>query len=142
MLKNLFILILLFSSLQSFGHGENNPGPNGGFIRMPGAFHTELVFDKNDNSFYLYLLDINFKNPTAKNSFVEAVLEQKHNKSLKFACEVINENHFQCKTGKWYSKDSGKLTLLVKRDEAEGTAIYNLPLKWENQDKVDHSMHH
>ena len=146
-MKNYFyILIISFISIHSFGHGEDKPGPNGGFIRMPGVFHTEIVFDKKDDSFHLFLLDIEFKNPTVKNSSVDAMLEQKRNKKVKFSCEVMGGNHFHCKPDKGYSKDSGKLTLKVKRDGAEGTAEYIFPLKWDegttSDKKTDHSSHH
>ncbi len=141
----IYLLTMLFVSVQSFGHGENKPGPNGGFIRMPGVFHTEVVPDKKDDSFHLFLLDLEFKNPTVKNSSVEALLEQKRNKKVKFSCEVMGVNHYHCKPDKGYSKDSGKLTLKVKRDGAEGNAEYQFPLKWaedsQNKEEVDHSHH-
>lgn len=141
----IYLLTTLFVSVQSFGHGENKPGPNGGFIRMPGVFHTEVVPDKKDDSFHLFLLDLEFKNPTVKNSSVEALLEQKKNKKVKFACEVMGGNHYHCKPDKGYSKDSGKLTLKVKRDGAEGNAEYELPLKWAqgtpSKKEIDHSHH-
>lgn len=146
MKRYFYILIISLISIHSFGHGEDKPGPNGGFIRMPGVFHTEIVFDKKDDSFHLFLLDIEFKNPTVKNSSVDAMLEQKRNKKVKFSCEVMGGNHYHCKPDKGYSKDSGKLTLKVKRDGAEGTAEYILPLKWakgaKDAKETDHSSHH
>lgn len=140
-----FLLAVLLFSINSFGHGEDKPGPNGGFIRMPGVFHTEIIPDEKDGSFHLFLLDIEFKNPTVNNSSVEALLEQKRNKKVKFSCEVMSGNHYHCKPDKGYSKDSGKLTLKVKRDGAEGSAEYQFPLKWaegvQNKKKNDHSHH-
>jgi hypothetical protein len=35
--------MVLMSGVFAWGHGEDKPGPNGGYIQMPGAFHTELV---------------------------------------------------------------------------------------------------
>jgi len=146
MKKYFYILIATLISVNSFGHGENKPGPNGGFIRMPGVFHTEVVFDKKDDSFHLFLLDIEFKNPTVKNSSVDAILEQKRNKKVQFSCEVTGGNHYHCKPDKGYVKDSGKLVLKVRRDGAEGTSEYELPLRWaegtKSEKKTDHSLHH
>lgn len=144
-MKFIYLIASLLISTKSFGHGEDKPGPNGGFIRMPGVFHTEVVPDKKDDSFHLFLLDLEFKNPTVKNSSVEALLEQQRNKKVKFSCEVMGGSHYHCKPDKAYSKDSGKLTLKVKRDGAQGSAEYQLPLKWnENSNKkkeMDHSHH-
>jgi hypothetical protein len=62
----LFAAILFQHTLAS-AHGEDKAGPNGGFIRMPGAFHTELVPSGKDK-LKVYLLDIQWKNPSLKNS--------------------------------------------------------------------------
>ncbi len=143
-MKNLVLAFSLLLSTQSFGHGEDKPGPNGGFIRMPGVFHTEVVPDQKDNSFHLFLLDLEFKNPTVKNSTVDATLELKRNK-VTFKCEVMGGNHYHCKPNKDYAKNSGRLVLKVKRDGANGTAEYQLPLKWANDShlkkEMDHSNH-
>ncbi len=146
-MKNyLYILTIFLISLNSFSHGENKPGPNGGFIRMPGIFHTEVVPDKMSDSFHLFLLDLAFKNPTVKNSSVEVLLEQPRNKKVKFSCEVMESNHFYCKPEMVYSKDVGTLILRVKRDGAFGIAKYNFPLLWgkdsQGHKNIDHSSHH
>lgn len=113
---------------QVFAHGENKPGPNGGFIQMPGAFHTELILDEDDGSFHLFLLDMNFKNPTAQNSSVQASLDQKKKPRVNFKCEVMGGNHYHCKPDKKYAFNSGQITLNVKRKGASAVAVYNLPL--------------
>ncbi len=41
--------------------------PNGGFIKMPGAFHTEVV-PVGQNKLKVFLLDMNWKNPSILNS--------------------------------------------------------------------------
>lgn len=43
LLKVLFVFIIAIGSSIAFAHGEVKAGPHNGFIRMPGAFHTELV---------------------------------------------------------------------------------------------------
>ena len=58
------ITALIFSTLtvlsvNLFAHGEDKPGPHGGYIRMPGSFHTEVVKEKA--GYRVYLLDINWK---------------------------------------------------------------------------------
>lgn len=63
-----FLLLSLFLTPYAFSHGENKPGPHGGQIRMPGAFHTELLVETHMAR--VYLLDVNFKNPTTLNSTV------------------------------------------------------------------------
>ncbi len=142
MKKYLSLLILFFGCANVFGHGENKYGPNGGYIKMPGVFHTELVFDKKDNSFQLFLLDIQFKNPTVKNSSVSATFEDKKIK-INFKCNVSNANHFKCQPDQKYESKSGKLRLEVVRDGAKGVAEYQFPLKlMEQKDPSNHSNHH
>lgn len=41
--KLLLTSAIALSWSSSFAHGEGKPGPNGGEIRMPGAFHTEAI---------------------------------------------------------------------------------------------------
>ncbi len=155
MKRNLIVLqiaLLTFVfTTQAFGHGEDKPGPNGGFMRMPGVFHTEVVPDKKDQSFHLYLLDIEFKNPTVKDSTVDAHFEYKGKPNIKFSCEVMGGNHYYCKPSQKYSSKKGKLVLNVKREGQMGTSVYEMPLKWQTAQTVPqapsdahkgHDMHH
>jgi hypothetical protein len=148
MKKMILGLVLNLICSISLGHGESKPGPNGGFIRMPGAFHTELVLEKNQTFFDVYLLDMEFKNPRVKNSAVTAVLEQKRNKKVSFVCHEVDGHHYRCKSGDQspidFTKDLGQLSLNVKRDGVEGKALYELPLKWTEKSPpvMDHSAHH
>ena len=82
-MKATWYFIFVFSAFASltqldfaFAHGENVLGPNGGHIRMPGAFHTELV-QTSDQGFKVFLLDVDWKNPVTSNSAVEARLRIK-----------------------------------------------------------------
>lgn len=61
-----YFLLSLFLTSYAFSHGESKPGPHGGHIRMPGAFHTELLVQTHMAK--VYLIDMNFKNPTTFNS--------------------------------------------------------------------------
>lgn len=123
------LVFMLLFQIKAFGHGEDKPGPNGGYIRMPGAFHTELV-QINDQKFKVYLLDINWKNPTTKDSSLEA--------SIKFKAESINASCkaestvFVCDLPKGKSLKSAKeISLKAKRENAVGAvASYELPLRF------------
>jgi hypothetical protein len=124
----LFFTATLLSGLLAFAHGEDKPGPNGGHIKMPANFHTEVIADK-DGSFHIYLLDIQFKNPTVKNSEIKAyVMNGKKKTSLK--CSVMGENHFHCK-GRKPIKFANSLVVKAKREGtwASMDAKYSLPLK-------------
>ena len=54
------LVLLIFSSSIANTHGMDKLGPHKGYVQMPGAFHTEVVQDK-DGSFRIYLLDVEFK---------------------------------------------------------------------------------
>lgn len=92
----------------AFGHGEDKPGPHGGAIRMPGAFHTELV-KESPTKFKIYLLDIDFKKPVTKNSEVKA---------NGIACKP-RKKYFECSL----PKPAKEVTILAKREGAGGGAV-------------------
>ena len=119
MKKWVYAVIILVGSV-ALSHGGDKPGPHGGFIEMPGAFHTEVVPEEG-NSFKVYLIDINFENPT-----VEAWLENGKKKDV-LAC-TAKEDHFQCAPKSPVGKAT-KLVVKAKREQAEGNeATYKLPL--------------
>lgn len=139
----LAFLITLLLSTNAFAHGEDTPGPHNGYIRMLGAFHVEAAAD-TDGSFHVFLLDVNFKNPTIKDSSIEMALVQESKKNP-FKCDVMGNNHFHCKPIGKYNLKTGKLLVKAKREGAVGEGSYDLPLKWksvENETKSeDHSNH-
>lgn len=121
-----FLLSLFLTPTLTFAHGEEKPGPHGGHIQMPGAFHTELVLDK-DQSAHIYLLDMNFTNPSIKDSSVEVTAKTK-GKSVAFQCMIMNENHFHCTPEKKYPA-TAKIIVKAVREKAPGNeAVYKLPL--------------
>lgn len=140
-MKIAFLISLLFS-INAFAHGEDSPGPHNGYIKMLGAFHVEAAQD-TDGSFHVFLLDVAFKNPVAKNSSVELSVKQKA--ETKFTCEIMGNNHFHCVPPKKTSLDRGKLIIKANREGATGEAQYNLPLKWKTSTPeakpMDHSNH-
>lgn len=145
-----FISLLILSNLfasQAFSHGEDKYGPNKGYIRMPGTFHTEVVPQK-DGSYQIYLLDVQNKNPKVQDSTVALELKTL-SKTINFVCAPKNETYFHCKNEeiKKESKE-GQIILKTKRNAiAAKEAIYNLPLKLEfpNKSKAaplqTHDMH-
>ena len=150
-MKQIFIsLIITLSAVNILAHGEDKPGPHGGHIKMPANFHTEVISDK-DGSFHVYLLDIQFQNPTVKDSEIKAyVMNGKKKANLK--CSVMGTNHFHCKGSK--PAKTGSLILKAKREGtwASMDAKYDLPLKsFDAKPEInspapaqseDHSKHH
>lgn len=126
-MRVILFLSLLFSFSLALAHGEDKEGPHGGFIRMPGAFHTELMLSE-DMSAHVFLLDMEFKNPTVKDSSIE-ITHVDGKKKTTFKCSVMGSNHFHCIPEKKYSA-KGKLLVKATRDKAPGNEVsYELPLK-------------
>ncbi len=147
-MQKIWVTILLLLALSNFAlaHGEDKHGPNGGYIRMPGAFHTEVVPDKI-GTLRVYLLDIQFENPSVKDSELKAFIT-KNKKKKELKCVVV-DNYFLCTGAK--SIKSGELVLMPKREGVQGIeAKYKLPLKLiapdveaeSNSAPNDHSKHH
>lgn len=131
-------IALSLSSWNAFGHGEDKLGPNGGFIRMPGAFHTELV-PNGKNSLKVFLLDINWKNPTVKDS----TLKVTHIGSKRTEVCKIQTHYYICA----FPKDvdltiKGELSVEAQRAGQKGKIVsYELPLKLQENDS-GHGSHH
>lgn len=123
---------LLLSSIMGatslYGHGEDHPGPNGGFVKMPGAFHTELV-PEGEKNIKVYLLDMGFQNPMTKGSTVSAKMTA-NGKNLDITC-TAQVDFFKCALPvKLSAALSGKIVIEAERDGKKGVpATYNLPLK-------------
>lgn len=125
----------------AFSHGENKPGPHKGYIRMPGAFHTEVV-PVGNSKFKIYLLDIEWKNPSVQNS----KLEVKHlgqDRAVEVQCDQKSD-HFSCALPKGLSLKKGKLLVMAVRENSPGTEMaYDLPLSFDLPGNVDpHKGHH
>lgn len=122
---------------QAGAHGEERLGPNGGYIKMPGAFHTELV-PAGKNAFKVFLLDIEWKNPSTKNSSV--VLSFHSASKIEAKCGV-EKNFYLCNfDSKVDLTKKGELILQAKREGQVGNeAKYALPLTLESE--TDHSKH-
>lgn len=128
-MKKIIVGIILFAASFLWAHGGDEPGPHGGFVKMPGAFHTELVQLK-DGTFKVYLLDMEFKNPVVENSEVKAWSVSGSKKS-EIPCEAMGNDHFHCMP-KVKPIKGEQLIVKAKRDQAQGNeATYKLPLKLE-----------
>ncbi len=127
-----FRALPLLLPVLAFGHGEDKPGPNGGYIRMPGAFHTEVVPEKE--SFRVYLLDVAWQNPTVKNSYVRySGTGQKE-----IRCRA-KKTYFLCPFPKGVKLDKGRLQISSQREGTTGAdALYDLPLKFSTPASPHH----
>ena len=138
------IFTLLFSSAFAAAHGEDRPGPNGGYIRMPGAYHTEVVVTE-PHRLKVYLLDINWKNPTVKESGVKVSIASA--KPASTDC-IAAKDHFVCELPKNVNLQStGTLNLISTRAKQKGAgATYALPLSFgaaaAEPAKDEHHNHH
>lgn len=123
-MKIFIFLTLMINTSIVFGHGGNKPGPNGGHIQMPGAFHTELVIEKQMAR--VYLLDINFKNPTTESSNILFTAFTK-SKAEKVSC-VDKKTYYECPLSEKASNYSN-ISIKATRKKANGKeALYDLPL--------------
>ena len=127
-LKAIFLLLISGYFAQfAHSHGLNKPGPHGGFIKMPGTFHTELV-PLSENEWKIYLLDENIKNPTVKNSSISGAAKLRDGQTP-LTCKVV-EDFFLCTLQATGPKETPtKLQFESKRSGGPlGVSIYQLPL--------------
>lgn len=134
-----FLTVSLFvMSLSVFAHGENKAGPHGGHIRMPGAFHTELVLESQ--VVRVYLLDMSFKNSTTENSKISLSALSKAG-SIPAHCSE-KKTFYECRFPEKISTYS-KIKLTAQRKGLKGKEVhYPLPLKFKDASMdIDHSQH-
>lgn len=125
-MKLAFVTILMTLSAQLFAHGMNKPGPNGGYIRMPGAYHVELV--STDTETKVYILDIGFKKLPVTNALVSMSL--KGAKDFPVKCRKEAE-FFRCDIKGSELKMYKELTITSsKAGEKQASSVYSLPLSF------------
>jgi len=137
----LSVLVGILFSASLFAHGEDQLGPHKGFIRMPGAFHTELVIQSR--AIRVYLLDIEWKNPTNQKSSVDVFVRQK-SKIAQTQC-LPKRDFFECPLPAGVKLNSGEIVVTAKRENLpEATATYKLPLQLSKSVKQadSHKNHH
>jgi hypothetical protein len=121
-------LSLLLKSFPLYAHGEDKPGPHGGYIRMPGTFHTEVV-PNGKKSIKIYLVDLNFKNPATLSSKIKGWIKQ-NDKSSDIVCEA-KRDFFKCELPVGFSLENGLLEVTANRMGASGVPVqYKLPLSF------------
>jgi hypothetical protein len=135
----IFLAIVLLSP-NVFAHGEDKPGPHGGFIKMPGAFHTELV-QLSPNQLRVYLLDIDFKNPVVENSNIK--ISTRNKKLINAKCKPEKDS-FLCDFPKSISLTRrGSLRVAATRLGQAGVPIeYKIPFSLPDAESGSHHDHH
>lgn len=121
---------LLLIATFAHAHGENKPGPHGGEIRMPGAFHVEVKLSGRE--LQVFLLDIEFKSPVIENSSVEIFATRGQESPVALPCrpsKVATSPHFVCLNPRFQLKDGDLLKVRTKRGEMKGQDVeVRLPL--------------
>lgn len=104
---------------------------------MPGAFHTEILA-KGKRKLQVFLLDVNFKSPTVKNSAVKAVHQGE--KTTEASCSPVRDSYFVCIFPKGVDlTGKGRLVLTSRRGDQKGIDVtYPLPLRLEKGQHDDH----
>lgn len=121
------VAALIITSSTAFAHGEHKPGPNGGEIRMPGPFHTEVV-SEGAKKLKIYLLDMKFQSPTTEGAELEVRFEGE--KSSQATCEK-EANFFDCTFGEEVLTSQGQLYVKATRLNKKGSlVVYQTPLKF------------
>lgn len=127
-MKLAFVTILLTFIIQNtvFAHGMGKPGPNGGYIKMPGAYHVELVSSEAETK--VYLLDMNFQKLDMSKSKVSMSLKGAKDFPVKCTKEV---EFFRCDIKGNELKMYKELTISSsKAGEASAPSVYKLPLSF------------
>lgn len=139
-IQTLTATLITFLTISALGHGEDKLGPHFGFIRMPGAYHTEL-YPESEKEAKVWLLDINWKNPTVKSSTVKIVIPG--NGPSEIECKAKESTYFSCPLPKGFNfKSPGQLIVRSTREGQKGVdAVYDLPLKLLTNNN-SHSGHH
>lgn len=132
MIPHLLLALFAVLPVQVFAHGEDKPGPHGGLIRMPGAFHTEILVE-SQTALKIYLLDIQWKNPSVRESDVKVKFSSKtggRNHAESGTCTKATD-HFRCVFAAAINlKKSGHLEVTATRENQKGASVeYSTPFK-------------
>lgn len=123
-----YVWSLFLGMSSAYGHGEDKPGPNGGHIRMPASFHTELVMEASGTSFKVYLSNVRFADADTKSSEI-SVVARTSGGDLSVPCSAKGD-HFLCSITKDGAKKLEQLRVTAKyKDQPRATAIYKFPLQ-------------
>ena len=119
--------LALVAPLTATAHGTKDPGPNGGEIRMTGAFHVEVV--AREEALRLYLLDMQLENARTMESSVDVTLKQ-NGDSFDLGCSVADgAKAFTCPLPGAATLKEGTLVVDASRAAMPAEpAKYELPL--------------
>ena len=132
LLPLLFVILALLNATLSYGHGMNHAGPNGGEIRMPGIFHTEVYLDQA-KTIRTYLLDGEMENAVTAKSKVSAYIKRDAQK-IELSCEVKSD-YFGCHAANGFElKPGDKVVIQANRQGQSGVAIYQYPFKYPGRE--------
>ncbi len=143
-MKNMLILLTAIVPTFVFAHGEDSAGPHSGFIKMPGTFHLELV-PEGKREFKLYLLDMNWKNPSMKDASVS--VSYANAKKMKATC-TPSTDFYRCQFPSSIDlSKKGVIYIESQREGQKGNEVsYQLPLKLIQKDTTrqngGHNKHH
>jgi hypothetical protein len=128
-MKMVFVTLMgmIVISNSAYSMGGDKPGPNGGFVKMPGTYHVELVPKKD--KVLVYLLDLSLKNPISQDSSVTLKLINKETKEL--GCKVENK-YFICNISSVDFAQYTEVNVESIRNKIKGkVAVYKIPLKFD-----------
>ncbi|MBC7427585.1 MAG: hypothetical protein H7336_03170 [Bacteriovorax sp.] len=128
-MKMVFVTLMgmIVISNSAYSMGGDKPGPNGGFVKMPGTYHVELVPKKD--KVLVYLLDLSLKNPISQDSSVTLKLINKETKEL--GCKVENK-YFICNISSAEFAQYSEVNVESIRNKIKGkVAVYKIPLKFD-----------
>ena len=129
--RMLTVFFSLFWTIQVSAHGESSLGPHGGYIKMPGGFHTEIV-KISHFKFKVYLLDIAFKSPIVENSKVTATFKFKSGNRV-VECQP-KDDFFLCLLPESIKGKLQQIVLQAKRAEMIGVeSAYEYPLRFNKK---------
>lgn len=132
LLPLVFVILAFLNATLSYGHGMSHAGPNGGEIRMPGIFHTEVYLD-SAKVVRTYLLDGDIKNAVTAKSKVSAYVKRDTQK-IELSCEVKSD-YFGCKGKDGFElKPGDKVVIQAERQGQAGVAIYQYPFKYTGRE--------
>jgi hypothetical protein len=121
----MYLLVTFCFAHMALAHQMDKLGPHGGFIKMPGAYHMELI--ETAESLKVYLLDMNFKDAVTANSSVSIVYSG--TKQSQTNC-TAQDNHFICLKPKEGLNQFKFVLISSTRNKIKGgVARYDLPLK-------------
>jgi len=129
-------IIVLWAALAvpvtTSAHGTSDPGPHGGEIRMPGAFHVEAI--AGDDALRVHILDMRFANPTVDKASLEATIQQGGTETALDCLPGEDAKAFVCPLPSDTTLERGTLIIDAQRAGRPGEpAEYDLPLEWSEE---------